>query len=87
MARNKTPKPVAAVEDAAPILKPARIEESVIVGKTYNEKNGVRQVIPYFVDYATAVVQFADIGKSNEARMRTDEFLWRFELSREATPA
>jgi hypothetical protein len=49
------------------------------VGDAYREKGATREVIPYFVDIHTAIVQFSDVGRANEDRMRTSDFLNRFE--------
>lgn len=68
-------------------LLPEEGQLAIIKGRTYKEKNGVRQVIPYFVDYNSAQVNFADVGKSNEDKMRTSDFLNRFELMGETAVA
>lgn len=51
----------------------------VKIGEAYREKGGTREVIPYFLDIHTAIVQFSDVGRANEDRMRSSDFLNRFE--------
>jgi hypothetical protein len=60
-------------------------QDSVLVGMVYREKNGKMEVIPFNVDFTTAMVQFAEVGKSREDRMRSSDFLNRFVL--QGTPA
>jgi hypothetical protein len=72
----------------------ATAENDVMIeeGAVYREKRGDLEVIPFFVDFATARVRFAPIGRASEDQIRMGEFLSRFEKvdkSRmaEATPA
>lgn len=95
------PKPVATADNRSRTSSdmPARrknvsAENAVIIdeGQLYREKNGDLEVIPFFVDLATARVRFSPVGRSTEDQMRMGEFLNRFEKvdkSRmaEATPA
>lgn len=63
-------------------VKPQLAEEgqdAIVVGNVYTEKNGTREVTPYFVDFGSAHVQFNDVGRGNEDRMRTSDFLNTFE--------
>lgn len=53
-------------------------QENIIVGDVYKEDGTEREVIPYFVDLTGASVNFSDVGRSNEDRMRTSDFLNRF---------
>lgn len=53
-------------------------QDNIVVGHVYKEDNGDQEVIPYFVDFASARVNFAGVGRSNEDQMRTSDFLNRF---------
>ena len=57
---------------------PEEGQDSIIVGHVYKEDNGLEEVIPYFVDFAAAKVNFAPVGRSREDQMRTSDFLNRF---------
>lgn len=64
---------------------PQEGQNEVKVGHVYKEKGAegdntvLQEVIPYFVDPHVAQVQFSNVGRSNEERMRTSDFLNRFE--------
>jgi len=69
-------------------------ENDVLIeeGAVYREKNGDLEVMPFFVDFATAKVRYSQVGRSSEDEMRMGEFLHRFEkveksVLAEATPA
>lgn len=93
------PKPVAKADTRTAASSDLRrknvpAENAVIIdeGQLYREKNGDLEVVPFFVDLATARVRFSPVGRSTEDTMRMGEFLHRFEKvekSRlaEATPA
>lgn len=51
----------------------------IVTGQVYKEKDGGREVIPFFVDRAAARVRFAPVGRSTEEEMRTSEFANAFE--------
>lgn len=53
-------------------------QDNIVVGHVYKEDNSEVEVIPYFVDFAAARVNFAGVGRSNEDQMRTSDFLNRF---------
>ncbi len=53
-------------------------QDNIVVGHVYKEDAGEQEVIPYFVDFAAARVNFAQVGRSNEDQMRTSDFLNRF---------
>jgi hypothetical protein len=61
--------------------KNAANEADVLIteGGLYREKNGTQEVVPFFVDFATARVRFSPVGRSSEDEMRMGEFLNRFE--------
>lgn len=54
--------------------------ELVQVHQVYKEKDGELEVIPFFVDFASAMVSFAPVGRSSEDRAKTSDFLKRFDL-------
>lgn len=53
-------------------------QQNIIVGHVYKENNSAQEVIPFFVDVASAQVRFAPVGRSTEDTMRTSDFLNRF---------
>ncbi len=53
-------------------------QEEIVVGHVYKEDNGGQEVIPYHVDFSSARVNFAPVGRSSEDQMRTSDFLNRF---------
>lgn len=55
-------------------------QDMIVVGHVYRQKNdGGRKVIPFYVDFASAQVQFAPVGRASEDRMRTSDFLNTYE--------
>jgi hypothetical protein len=68
--------------DLRPSRNAANEADLVIdAGQVYREKNGnpPLEVIPFFVDVATARVHFAPVGTSHEDILRMPEFVQRFE--------
>lgn len=68
--------------DLRPSRNAANEADLVIdAGEVYREKSGnpPLEVVPFFVDVATARVHFAPIGTSHEDIMRMPEFVQRFE--------
>jgi hypothetical protein len=57
---------------------PEEGQGNIVVGHVYKEDSSEQEVIPYFVDFAAARVNFAGVGRSNEDQMRTSDFLNRF---------
>lgn len=53
-------------------------EDMVIVGQVYKEIEGSLEVIPFFVDFASSMVQFAPVSSGREDRMLSPAFLKRF---------
>lgn len=51
------------------------LEDNIIVGGVYEPKDGGREVIPFFLDFANSSVQFAPVASGQEDRMSTTEFL------------
>lgn len=58
---------------------PEEGQKNIVVGHVYKESNSDAEVIPYFVDVASARVNFAGVGRSNEEQMRTSDFLNRYD--------
>ena len=56
-------------------VKVEKGDESIVEGNVYVHKDTKVEVTPYFVDLAAAHVQFNTLGRGDERRMRTDEFL------------
>lgn len=54
-------------------------DENIVVGEVYKAKSGEAEVIPYFLDFSAARVNFANVGRSNEENASTSDFLERFE--------
>jgi len=55
-------------------------QKYIVEGDVYRQKGDPNtEVTPYFVDYGSATVQFNTLGRGNEDRMRTSDFLNRFE--------
>lgn len=80
MAKDKEPKELERQStDFVPQKNlPEEGQDSIVVGHVYKEENGLQEVIPYFVDFAAAKVNFAPVGRSAEDIMRTSDFLNRF---------
>lgn len=57
---------------------PEEGQDNIVVGHVYKEDGSDAEVIPYFVDFGSARVNFAGVGRSNEDQMRTSDFLNRF---------
>ncbi len=74
MAKNETETP--AVRRSTPLAQEG--QDNIVVGHVYKEDSSEAEVIPYFVDFAAARVNFAGVGRSNEDQMRTSDFLNRF---------
>lgn len=53
-------------------------QDNITTGHVYKEDNSSTEVIPYYVDFANATVNFAPVGRATEDRMRTSDFLNRF---------
>lgn len=57
---------------------PEEGQQNIVVGHVYKEDNSEAEVIPYFIDFAAARVNFSGVGRSNEEQMRTSDFLNRY---------
>ena len=62
-------------------VKTVKGDDAIVEGNVYVNKDTKVEVTPYFVDLAAGVVQFNRLGRGNEERMRTDEFLAAYENS------
>lgn len=69
---------MANIEDKSVKLD-TKAADSVVEGNVYTEKNGDREVIPYYVDTPGNVVNFSDVGRGNEDRSKIKDFLDNFE--------
>lgn len=58
---------------------PEEGQDFVETGAIYKEKNGDREVVPFYVDFANALVRFAPLGRSSEDQMRSSDFLNTYE--------
>lgn len=59
--------------------KEVAAKEDIIVGEVYKNKANAQEVIPYFLDFAGASVQYSPVGRSSEGRLSTVDFLGQFD--------
>jgi hypothetical protein len=67
---------MANIDDKSVKLDPKA--DFVMEGHVYTQNDGDREVIPYYVDTPGNVVQFSDVGRGNEDRMKIADFLKAF---------